>query len=41
VEKHGVGPVEKSSADNIQIQFQDSSVWGLEIIMTDSAVDLK
>jgi hypothetical protein len=37
---HGAGRVEKSSVDNTLIQFQDSSVWGLEIIMMDSAVDL-
>ena len=39
MERHGAGPVERSSVDNIQIQSQDSSVWELEIIMMDPAVD--
>lgn len=38
---HGAGLVEKSSVGNIQIQYQENSAWELEIIMMDSAVDLK
>jgi hypothetical protein len=40
VERHGAGPVERSSADNIPIQFQANSVWELEINTMDPAVDL-